>query len=382
VSDKTVECLKAAEYLLEINTHLSYLYSFSRQINELDFAASLNGEFRGMQDAGWATTITAHQVFEEFEALSKLKQPISRMRLRHILMLYCQLSEAGGYYETLKNLMSVVTLKPYLLWPFKDLVRVRKEHNRVIGPNANATFRDLASNAKGIGLLRLSELLEMAFRDDVRNGISHADYVIWDDGLRLRKRNGGYAERLSFEDLNEVLTCGMGFFQILREYNAASVRSFSTPRTIVGRFSANFPMPWTVSFDPEARSFGISGSSPGPVTSPEYDRQCEINRRLGGKVIATFAAEPALRAQELDAHILAKGFEANAVVLDEKGFVTLIEDIENLNLWDARQPSGRAGTNFMATPWGFCGIDCPTDIDRVLGKPLLEFQVTTPRLHE
>jgi hypothetical protein len=106
-------------------------------------------------------------------------------------MLYCQLAEAGGVYETLKNIMGVVTLKPYLLWPFQDLVRVKKESRRVIGPNANATFRDLAMTSKELGLSRLSLLLEQTFRDDIRNGIYHADYVIWDDGLRLRNRNGG-----------------------------------------------------------------------------------------------------------------------------------------------------------------------------------------------
>jgi hypothetical protein len=118
--------MNAAEYLVELNTQLSYLYVVARQINELDFAASRSGEFRGLQDAGWATTITAHQVFEEFEALSRNKQPVSGMRLRHIMMLYCQLAEAGGCYETLKNLMGVVTLKPYLLWPFKDLVKCER----------------------------------------------------------------------------------------------------------------------------------------------------------------------------------------------------------------------------------------------------------------
>ncbi len=50
-----------ANYLIELNAQLSHLYSFARQTNELDFAASLGGEFRGLQDAGWATTITANE---------------------------------------------------------------------------------------------------------------------------------------------------------------------------------------------------------------------------------------------------------------------------------------------------------------------------------
>ena len=42
-------------------------------------------------------------------------------------MLYCQLAEAGGFYEFVKNVLGAITLKPYLLWPFKDLVRVRAD---------------------------------------------------------------------------------------------------------------------------------------------------------------------------------------------------------------------------------------------------------------
>lgn len=367
--------MKPTEYLTELNVHLSHLYAFARQLNELDFAASLGGEFRGAQDAGWATTITANQVFEEFVAISNSKQPVSRMRLRHILMLYCQLAEAGGIYESLKNMMGVVTLKPYLLWPFKDLVRVRQAPKRVIGPNANATFRDLAVTAKDIGLVRLSSLLELAFRDDIRNGISHADYVIWNDGLRLRKRNGGYAELLSFDDVNDALTRGLGFFQMLREYNTASVRSFEPPRTIVGRFSANIPMPWTVSFDSTKGSFGISGSSPGMVRSPEYDRQCEINGRLGGKVMAVYTSEPTLGSKAIDAHILARGFEPHEVVLDDDGLTALLVDIDKLGLWDQRHHHQERGYVLLLTPWGFHWVRAAADFDELLGKPLLDFQV-------
>lgn len=141
---------ESGEYLAQLNTHLSHLCAFARQMNELDFAASLGGEFRGSQDAGWATTITAYEVFEEFNALANRREPLSKAEYRVLLMLYCQL-----------------WLERY-------------------DPH-------LATTAKDIGLSRLASLLELAFRDHIRNGMYHADYVIWNDGLRLRKRNGGVA---------------------------------------------------------------------------------------------------------------------------------------------------------------------------------------------
>lgn len=265
--------MNAQGYLEALNIHLSQLFAFARQMNELDFAASLSGEFRGAQDAGWTTTITANEVFGEILPLLELTRPLSKAEFRVVLMLYCQLAEAGGVYETLKNMMGVITLKPYLLWPFKDLVKVRPTSRRVIGPNANVTFRDLATAARDIGLARLSELFELAFRDDIRNGISHADYIIWIDGLRLRKRNGGYADRITFEEVANTVLRGLHFFEVLRQHSDISVRSFHPPKTIVGRFSANPPMPWTVSFDPDKGTFGI-----GRLLLRQHDQA----PRLGG----------------------------------------------------------------------------------------------------
>jgi hypothetical protein len=366
--------MNAQEYLTDLTTHLSYLYAFARQMNELDFAVSLGGEFRGAQDAGWNTTITAHEVFSEMVPYLEKKEPLSKAEIRIILMLYCQLAEAGGVYETLKNIMGVVTLKPYLLWPFKDLVRVKKEMRRVVGPNANATFRDLATTAKDIGLSGLSVLLEQTFRDDIRNAIYHADYVIWSDGLRLSNRNGGFAKLVSFSELNAALMQAMSFFQILKEYNDISMRTFDPPKTITSRFSANFPMPWTVTFEPKTGAFGISGSSPGSVTTPEYLRQVEINGRLGGKVLAAYSIAETEFQKEADRHILQAGFEPNNVAMNASQLNELLSEVDRLNLWDERHPHSKAAEVLLASPWGFRWLCSLADFDSVLPKPLADFE--------
>lgn len=37
--------------------------SYALKINEIDTAAAMFGECRGVQDAGWSTVATAHEVF-------------------------------------------------------------------------------------------------------------------------------------------------------------------------------------------------------------------------------------------------------------------------------------------------------------------------------
>ena len=359
-------------YLEQLDTELFNLVAFARQINELDLAACIGQESRGMQDAGWATTITAYEVFDEMLAFNNLKRPMTRAELRILLMLYAQLSEAGGVYEGLKNLIGVVKLKPYVMWPFQNLVRVRQAPRRIIGPNANATFRDLATAAREIGMLKLSELLENAFRDDLRNGISHADYIIWNDEVRLRKRNGGHASSLSFDQVFEAINRGIGFFDTFKDQNSKIAKSFSPGRDIIGRLSMNPPMRWHVKYDTNVGSFSISGSSPGVETSPEFNRQSGINNKLGGKVIALYTSLLNEKFQTISDHIASHGLEPHTIVLPPDNFDELVQEIEQQGLWDSRFDGNESSSTLLATPWGFIRLRDRAEFDAILPKQTQE----------
>src|SRR5690606_38122549 len=94
-------------YLRALNIQFTYLFSFARKINEIDTAASVFGEFRGAQGAGWNTVDTAHEVYQELKTLGSKGAPLTRAELRQVLCLYAQLAEAGGVYEGLLNVMQV-----------------------------------------------------------------------------------------------------------------------------------------------------------------------------------------------------------------------------------------------------------------------------------
>src|SRR5690606_24657306 len=152
------------------------------------------------------------EVFSEMQALASKGSPLTRAEIRQLLCLYAQLAEAGGVYEGLLNTMQVAQLKPYNLWPFHDLVRVRQSPRAIIGPNANAMFRRLAEVAIAIGMSRLAGLLEIAFRDDIRNAMAHADYILVPEGLRLRRRNGGQSQFVSNAEIVVAVQVSLFFF--------------------------------------------------------------------------------------------------------------------------------------------------------------------------
>jgi hypothetical protein len=358
--------MKLDEYSRSLHQQLSYLVAFARKMNELDLAGCIFQEARGAQDAGWSTTITAHQVFNELRLLGDREGPLQTSEFRVILLLYAQLSEAGGVYEGLRNLIGVVQLKPYLLWPFQHLVRVRERPKRILGPNANATFKDLASAASDIGMTTLSVLLENTFRDDIRNGIAHADYIIWSDGLRLRNRNGGRVNKIEFDDALEAVNRGCAFFELLHFQNDSIAKSFAPAKNIVGRFSDNPPMCWTVECDPKSGSFSISGTSPGCQTTPEFERQSKINAKLGGRILALYTTNWESSAEGLFAYISSLGFEAQIIVLHETDYESLKTEITEFRLWDSRSALDEESNMLLVSPWGFTWLRSNDDFDRVL----------------
>src|SRR5688572_4885959 len=127
------------------------LFDRARSKNEIDFAFSLNPEFRGEQDAGWSTAEDADLAFTEYLAFVN-ERPLTSLKARVALAFYCHLAEASGYYEIPKNMLRVVDGRPYSLWPFQDLVEQHKRTGAVIAPNANKVLRDLAGHAAALGL--------------------------------------------------------------------------------------------------------------------------------------------------------------------------------------------------------------------------------------
>ena len=341
-------------YLRALNTQLTYLFAYVRRTNEIDTAAGLFGEFRGMQDAGWNTIATAHEVFHELKILGSKGEPLTRAELRQLLCLYAHLAEAGGVYEGLLNIMRIAQLKPYNLWPFQDLVRIRKEPRAVIGPNANRMFRRLAEVATEIGMIGLARLLEMTFRDDIRNAMAHADYILAQEGLRVRRRNGGNPILVSNAEVEVAFQIAMFFFELLQAFQQKTAESFRPARTVVGRFSDNPPMPWKIELTEDGR-FCISSNAPGPQVDAAYERQKRINDHLGGRLVTAYVSPGMDAPPALISEVAQIGFETLIVGLKSaEQFAALIAEVEEHGLWDqAPAPEHLDNALLMATPFGF-----------------------------
>jgi hypothetical protein len=254
---------------------LRCLFDMARSKHELHFAMALMPEMRGMQDAGWNTAQETNRMFDEYiKVIDELK---GRMRVHVALGFYCHLAEASGFYEVPKNMLRIAGGEGHVLWPFRHLVEAHASTGARIAPNANKVLRDLAGHAKTVGLDDLAEVFRDAFEPDVRNGYAHADYIVWDDGLRLPKRNGGYARRITWEQFDVIYNKGINFFHILRQLVVEYVNSYDPPKTVRTRLQKNDPeIEWTIFKDPVSGAFGITTGGEIPRVREEKKAAAKV----------------------------------------------------------------------------------------------------------
>ncbi len=234
------------------------LFDAAKAKNELHFAFSLALEFRGMQDAGWNTALEAQVAFQQYLQFIQAN-PDDAFKARVALAFYSHLAEANGFYEVPKNMLRVAGGERYNVWPFQALVEKHKLTGALIAPNANKVLRDLAGHSQELGFVELAEVFRDASDGDIRNGYAHADYVIWDDGIRLPKRNGGQPRKVAWPEFNGLLERAINFFNVLNETVADYRCNYNPAKQIRGQLRDEPEGVWTIYADVERKRFTISG---------------------------------------------------------------------------------------------------------------------------
>lgn len=235
------------------------LFEAAKQKNELDFVMSLCPEFRGEQGPGWCTWEETNRAFDEY--LKFLNEgPMSLIKMRIALSFYSHLSEASGFYECPKNLLRVAGGDRHRLWPFLELNRKHHDAGTVIAPNSNKIFRDLIGHAKELGLLQLVEVFRDAFDPDIRNGYAHADYILWTDGLRLRRQAGGHPRIILWHDFDQALLRAINFYSIQRQLMMEYLATYREPRIVHGSMGGGPSFAWRIEIDHSTNALRITST--------------------------------------------------------------------------------------------------------------------------
>jgi len=234
------------------------LFDRAKAAHELHFAMALMPEFRGEQDAGWSTADESVRAYDEFAELVR-SLPKTPARVRVVLAFYMHVAEGAGFYELPKKLLLTIEGRGNNMWPFQNLVERHRASGEVIAPNANQIMKDLIGHASELGLTELAEVFRDAFDPGVRNAVAHADYIIWPDGLRLRRRNGGWPREIPWKDFTSLADRGLNLFAFIRHLSDEYVHSYETPKTIRSRMKNNEPLTdYTIYYQPVTGAFGFT----------------------------------------------------------------------------------------------------------------------------
>ncbi len=236
---------------------LEDLFERAKAAHELHFVMELMPEFHGAQDGGWNTAEEATIAYDQYSALLKAMKKDDPMRVRVVLDFYLHVAEGSGFYEIPKKMLLTVEGKGNNVFPWRNLVKRHEKTGRAIDPNANRIMKDLMGHAFELGLNDLSDVFREAFDPDLRNAVAHSDYIIAPNGLRLRKKNGGWPKEIPWDELEATLNRGLNLFSFIRQIVDEQVKSYDPPKTIKSQLTKNEPLrDYMLYYVPETGAFG------------------------------------------------------------------------------------------------------------------------------
>ncbi len=172
----------------------------------------------GITSGHWDAFVEAEEASMDFSkflrSIGRKKAQIKRA-LRLALFLYCHSTEMSAPYEILANLLRCCQNKPYMMYPFVDLVRVdqlgglfAKRHL----PYPKGKIEHIKELATVCGENKLGEIIDSFFRNDIRNAFYHSDYTISENEFRIIEGGEIGEQTISLEKLSDILTRCFAFY--------------------------------------------------------------------------------------------------------------------------------------------------------------------------
>lgn len=193
------------------------------------FAALLRAS--GMEEAGWDPYAESRAVLDDLFALMNMRLPKSKFKDSDLtvwrlgLLFYSHVVEMDAPYEVLTNLLRYRLKKGFAFNPyFESLSKDEQKRAAKAGlfPKQKIKIIKQLSAEAGLGL---GDIFDEFFRNDLRNAISHSDFIFTEEGFRCRSINLRGSFKVSFEELNALIRKSKifigTFFQLEREARRA-----------------------------------------------------------------------------------------------------------------------------------------------------------------
>lgn len=165
----------------------------------------------GMEDGGWDPYGESELVLNDLFALMQTPLPENKFKdaertvWRLGLLFYNHVVEMNAPYEVLTNLLRYRLKKGYAINPYYDFLdnneRKRAAKVGLFPKQKIRIIKTLSEEAE----LPLGNLFDEFFDNDLRNAISHSDFIITDEEFRIRGQRVGSSKKYSLNDLSQLI---------------------------------------------------------------------------------------------------------------------------------------------------------------------------------
>jgi hypothetical protein len=171
----------------------------------------------GMEDAGWDPYMESRAVLEDLNRLMQIPLPEDRFADRELttwrlgLLFYTHVVEMSAPYEVLVNLLRFRLGKGYSPNPYYDFL-TKDERKRAaksgLFPSKKIQIIGQLGDEAG---LDLKTIFSDFYSGRFRNAVAHSDFIFTDDGFRCRSDILGKAFKLSFAEVDALITHAKAF---------------------------------------------------------------------------------------------------------------------------------------------------------------------------
>jgi hypothetical protein len=189
-----------------VEKEIESLFQKSKETDELAYVFSLLGINSGIEDVGWQPINETAKLLEDFGSIAN--SPLEyHSKIRLLLQMYCQVTETSYIYHIIYNmLLTIDNQEPPRVFNFLN------KYRGSIPPNVSIKLKlikDLASAHKLNGLI---DIFNKIYDSDIRNAVSHADYILFENEFRLKHR-GDKIKIIKLDEVYDLVNYAAIFFQ-------------------------------------------------------------------------------------------------------------------------------------------------------------------------
>jgi len=211
---------------------LDHLLTSAKKENEFAYVFSLLGINSGEEDKGWQPIAETYLLMRDF--VSICNAPFHRhTKTRLLLLCYVQITEASYLYHVIYNmLVTIENNDPPKVFNFLD------NYTNGIPPKVRVKVKKICEKASQLKQDGVKKILEEIFDVAIRNAVSHADYILHENELRIKHR-GSETRKIPLDDFFHLVEKTISFFQAFFDVTSAHQQSYPEDYVISGRTRKN-----------------------------------------------------------------------------------------------------------------------------------------------